>query len=570
MPRIYTRLAGVMLIVAAIAAGAFHWLRPPARPNLLLITLDTVRADHLGSYGGRIASTPTLDRIARDGVRFERAYSPTPLTLPAHASLLTGLQPPTHGLTDNGMRAQRFPVPTLAERLQAEGYDTAAFVAAFVLNSIHGLDRGFARYDDGPDEAGDVFELFRGTAPAAERVDRLLEWLRQPRQQPFFAWLHLFDAHSPYLPPPGFETRYAANPYDGEIAYIDSQLARVLAFLEREALVDNTVVVVTADHGEGLGEHGEVTHGVFLYDATLRVPLLVHWRGRLAARVETAPAALVDLLPTLLGLLDMPPQARAHGIDLFDSEPRPAPWRFFALSEYPRRQYGWSRLAALREGAMKYIDAPRPELYDGAADPHERSNLIERRSDSTAVRLKDALSVAERELRAQGDVNAIDAQLTPQQQQRLQSLGYLASREIDREPDRTQVDPKDGLRSLGPIEIAFEALARGELAEAERLFGESFAAAPRSLSAREGMARTLELAGRELEAERWHESVLEIDPQSMLSLARLIDIRTRRGDCQAAEGPAIVLRRLLPDAAALDARLSRCAGPRRTTSAPPR
>lgn len=557
MSRRLPRLLAAALALLVGAGVAWH-LRNRAPPNVLLITLDTVRADRLGSYGYQGAATPTLDRLAAEGVRFEFAYSPTPLTLPAHATLLTGVQPPTHGLIDNGMRASRFPVSTLAERLRAAGYDTGAFVAAYVLNAVHGLDRGFALYDDGPDVAGDVFALFRGTAPAAERVDRLLEWLRGPRREPFFAWLHLFDAHAPYLPPAGFRSRFAANPYDGEIAYIDGQLARVLGYLEREQLIDDTLIVVTADHGESLGEHGEATHGVFLYDATLRVPLILHWPAGLSPRSVAEPAALVDVLPTMLGLLDLPSQSLRHGVDLFDTTPDPAPWRFFALSEYPRRQYGWARLTAMREGAMKFVDAPRTELYDLDRDPGELTNLAPDHGGSVATRLADALSVALAEMSAQAVTQAVDEQLTAQQRHELQSLGYLAAGVAAPAPTETAIDPKDGMRSLGPSDAAFDALARGDLIRAEALFGESLTATPLSLSSRDGMARTLELAGRDREAEAWHEGILAIDPEAVLSLARLVEIRIRRGDCAAAESAAGVLRRLLPDATSVDARLARC------------
>lgn len=559
MLRFRTRHVRVLLAAAFVTAlGVYAW-HARASANVLLITLDTVRADHLGCYGGRVAQTPTLDRLAREGIRFEYAYSPAPLTLPAHASLMTGLQPLTIGLTDNGMRATRFPVATMAERLLADGYDTAAFVAAFVLNSMHGLDRGFKHYDDGPAEAGDVFQMFRRTAPAVERVDRLLEWLRLPRKQPFFAWLHLYDAHAPYLPPQGFASRYAAHPYDGEIAYLDSQLARVVAYLEREGLIENTLIIVAADHGESLGEHGEVTHGVFLYDATLRVPLIMHWPQKLDPRIEEKPVALVDVMPTLLGLLGLEQQVPSHGVDLFATTTEPRPWRFFAYSDYPHRQYGWAALAALREGALKYIDAPRPELYDTQHDPGELSNLFKPDSaPASATRLADAVSIATRELRAQSEHGAVDGQLNAQQRQRLQSLGYLAGNRAEQPISKEAIDPKDGIHTFGPVDSAFEALATGHLSDAEALFRESLTATPNSLTAQDGLARTLELEGRGAEAEQWHERILAADPEAILSLARLIEIRTRRGDCASARAAADSLRPLLSDATEVNARLSRC------------
>ncbi len=548
-------LGAAALVLVGLGLASLHRPRPP---NLLLITLDTVRADRIGAYGGRVAATPTLDALARDGIRFEHAFTPVPLTLPAHATLLTGLQPPGHGLTDNGMRATRFPVATLAERLRAEGYDTAAFVAAFVLHSVHGLDRGFALYDDGPDAAGDVFSQFRATAPAEERVGALIAWLQRPRDRPFFAWLHLFDPHAPYQPPAGFAARYASHPYEGEIAYVDSQLGRITAWLERSGVMQDTLIVVTADHGEGLGEHGEQTHGIFLYDSTLRIPLILHWRGRIAPSVETRPAALVDVMPTVLGLFDLPQEAVRHGVDLLSAEPGDAPWRFVAYSEYPRRQYGWAPLAALREEHLKYIEAPQPELYDLSRDPAELVNLVSVAPHDAAIRLADQLDLATAELAAVAEAGAVDAGMTADVRRRLQSLGYLAAFEPPARGAGPGLDPKEGLPSLGPIETAFEALARQDLAAAEALFRASIAASPDGIAARDGLARTLELAGRAGDAEAEYEAILRRDPEAMLSLGRLVELRTQRGACEAARAPAEALARLLPDAEPVRQRLERC------------
>jgi len=397
-----------LLLLVALAAGACRGDRgdkagttggvggaggTPA--NLLLVTLDTVRADHLGAYGDTAAETPSLDALARQGVRFVAASSPVPLTLPAHSSLLSGLLPLHHGLHNNG--AGSFPAdrPTLATRLTAAGYRTGAFVGSFVLDHRFGLARGFATYDDEMerDAAG-------GRAQDAERrgdrvVDRALAWLAQKAAgpaapagapRPFFLWVHLYDAHAPYDPPAPYRERHPGKPYDGEIAFADAQLGRLLAELDRRHWADRTVVAVAADHGEALGEHGELTHGLLLYEPTLHVPLLLRGPGLTAGRVVTTPVSLVDLAPTLAGLLGQPlapldsqPGAGLDGRDLSAALARgvePPAADLYAETRYPAL-FGWSPLAALRRRGRKYIAAPRPELYDLERDPKEAENLAE-------------------------------------------------------------------------------------------------------------------------------------------------------------------------------------------------
>ncbi len=399
MPHAGARLTLRVVAAAALALAAGGCARDgAARPgaNVLLVTLDTVRADRVGCYGGAVA-TPALDRLAREGVRFAQASSPAPLTLPAHASLLSGLLPPAHGLRNNGAGAFPADRPTLATALAARGYRTAAFLGAFVLDRRFGLDRGFATYDDeierGPDTAPSLEAERRGD----QVVDRALAWLERPGEndQPFFLWVHLYDAHAPYAPPAPFRERHAGRPYDGEVAFADAQVGRLLAALDRLGLAGDTVVAVAADHGEALGEHGELTHGFFLYEPTLHVPLLLRAPGNFrGGTVVETPVGLADLGPTLSGLVEgglavAAPEGLA-GRDLsaalLAGEEPPAA-DLYAETHYPE-VFGWSRLAALRRREVKYVDAPRPELYDLRRDPGEKTESF-RQGGAAGIRRAD-------------------------------------------------------------------------------------------------------------------------------------------------------------------------------------
>lgn len=538
-------LGAVIAILLASAASSRGRPGPAGSRNLLLVTLDTVRADHLGAYGYAAAETPALDRLAREGVRFQRTYSAVPLTLPSHATLLSGLLPPRHGLRNNG--AGEFPRDreTLATILSAAGYRTGAFTGAFVLDRRFGLARGFEHFDD---------EIARDpTAPAgleAERpgsvvVDRALAWLAREDARPFFAWVHLYDPHAPYTPPEPFRSRHPAEPYDGEIASTDAQVGRLLELLDRRSLASSTVVAVLADHGEALGEHGELTHGLLLYEPTLRVPFLLRAPGLLdAGRVVETPVGLADVAPTLAALLKTPLASAAEGrgapplvLDgrdisralLRGEEPTPAD--LYAESEYPRI-FGWSGLASLQRRHLKYISAPRPELYDLLKDPGERVNLFDPsrgRSD-----LDHRLSLLRKGSRVAAPVPAGSED---ESVARLAGLGYIGGAPPSSEAledDRARKDPKDMVVHFRAFEeanwhvqagrfddavAALEPLVsvdpansvfRGLLAQAHRglknfpravrLYREAVAAAPHDPEARYNLAVTLQETGLSAEA----------------------------------------------------------------------
>lgn len=416
--------------------------RPPL--NVLLISLDTTRADHLGCYGYRAALTPALDALAARGSLFEQAFTSCPQTLPAHASIFTGLEPPEHGVRVNGRDRLGAMVPTLAEILVANGYSTAAFVAAFVLNSKFGLDRGFQTYDE--DLAGaeeqEVHEPLSVYRPGNVVTDAALAWLEQAivegspagggrpdaRPPPFFCWVHLFDPHYPYHAHAGL----AGTPfegiasYDGEVAFMDRQVARLTAFLQQRNLVDRTLVIAVADHGEGLGDHGEVEHGYLLNDEVLRVPLIVSLPGvvRPGARI-TAVVSLVDLLPTVLDLLGLAAEIRGAGRSFtpaLTGAAGIASLPSYAETELPYSVYGWSPLRSLTTPRWKYVRTTRPELYDRDTDPKEINNLASVQQERT-TELDATLSAFEATMVQQA---APLVTLDAQQKRQLESLGYVA------------------------------------------------------------------------------------------------------------------------------------------------
>jgi len=449
----------LFLLLALSPVGAQRPKVPPRRspsqhPNVILITLDTTRADRIGFLGSKRGLTPNLDAMARQGIAFTRAYSHVPLTTASHATILTGTYPQFNHVNDFGVPLSP-KLPYLPELLHQQGYQTAAFVGSLILDPLDGtapgFDRGFEVYDAG-------FHLRRHGADrykTVERrggmvVDHALAWLSQAPNKPFFLWVHLYDAHDPYDPPSPYRERYASQPYDGEIAYADSCVGKLLDALRKHDLYDETLVAVMADHGESLGAHGENTHGVFLYDETLHVPLLIKLPLNRSAgrRIETR-AGLVDVAPTLLTVAGVPPPAEMQGQSLLLSlktgtdtsasglpEDRPA----YAETDYPHRAFGWSALRALRTGKYLYIQAPDPELYNQSTDPEQSHNLA-----SNAQAVTDTLAAQLADFRGKTSQTTVDlAKPDPQQMQKLQSLGYVGSDANPAQDERklTGIDPK--------------------------------------------------------------------------------------------------------------------------------
>lgn len=432
--------------------------------NVLLITLDTTRADHLGCYGYPDARTPRLDGLAREGVRFARAYAPAPLTLPAHASIMSGLYPVAHGVRNNGHDLPAG-IATLAGILKAKGFVTAAFVSSFSVDSRFGLDRGFDVYDD-TFEAEQPLKGANAERRAEPTFARFSAWLAGLGSRRFFAWVHYYDPHLPYDPPAPFRQ---GHPYDGEIAYMDHYVGAVLDLLEKRGLLDRTLVVAAGDHGEGLGDKVEMGHGVFLYEETLRVPLILRDPAvfRAPRTIESA-VRLVDLAPTILDTIGLGGEAAGMQGQSLIPWLRGRPGRDLdALVEtfYPRENYGWSELVGLVADRWKLVQSPRPELFDLAGDPGERTNLF-----ATAAAKADELAKKlEREILRQSPGPGAATGASPvrvEDRERLRSLGYVNL--APARPGETAPDPKDKIGLLQLVQKAQGLESQGDFAAAER------------------------------------------------------------------------------------------------------
>lgn len=437
--------------------------------NLLLVTLDTTRADRLGCYGYAPGRTPRLDRLAGEGVRFARAYCPSPLTLPAHCSLLTGLEPAAHGVRNNG-RVLPEGMRTLAGILKGEGWATSAFVSSFSVDSRFGLDRGFDVYDDTfrPDLP---FKTLNAERRAEETYLRFSSWLDRNGGRRFFSWVHFYDPHWPYDPPPPFKEDFGGRPYDGEVAYMDRQVGALLDRLRDKGLLERTLVVVAGDHGEGLGDKVELGHGIFLYEETLRVPLVFHNAAALPRpRVVDGQVRLIDVAPTVLELLGLKekaegmmgrslvPRLRGGGREDLDC---------LVETFYPRDNYGWSEMVGLVSERWKYVQAPRPELYDLEKDPEEKTNLF----GTAAGRAADMKRKLEQALlrSAPGDrPETGPAGPSPGDLEKLKSLGYVNF--APARPGASLPDPKDKTALLRLIQQAQAFELEGRLAEAETAY----------------------------------------------------------------------------------------------------
>jgi len=432
-------------------------------PNVIFITIDTLRADHLACYGYRQIETPNIDFLARTGARFARAYTPVPVTLPAHAALFTGSFPMATGMHDFSGNKLPAGAVTLARVLRENGYATAAFIGSAVLDSRFGLNQGFDTYFD-------HFEFSRLDEAHLDQMERrgdqvmteALSWLKLNRRQPIFLWVHLYDPHDPYTPPEPYASRYSSRPYDGEIAFDDAQVGQLLAFLKEISLYDRSVIVLAGDHGEGLGEHGERTHGFFIYDSTLHVPLIVRIPGA-APRVVEDEVSLVDVMPTVLQAVAVPIPASVQGRSVLApllGRPAGGSSNLYAESYLPLLHFRWNQLRGLRSRGLKYIDAPRPEVYDTRTDPRELKNLYSTRQ-TLAREMRDRLFTLVRRFTPSGG-SAAEKELTdPVLLERLRSLGYVAvsASTFAEAGGKPLPDPKDRIQVY---ELVAQAMADGQ------------------------------------------------------------------------------------------------------------
>ena len=483
-------------------AGGCGQETDPRLFNVVLVTLDTTRADRIGAFGGETVPTPNLDEIAMQGTRFPEAIATAPLTLPSHCSMFTGCYPFRHGVRHNG--AYRLPpsAVTLAERLRDAGFRTGAFVGALVLDPSFGLEQGFETYSSvSSDSASADFMRPAGLQrPAAAVNESAFGWLDSVIEQRFFAWIHYYDPHHPYSPPEDSGRALQGTGYDREISYVDSCFGDIVKYLRGKNLLDRTLLVVVADHGESLGSHGERTHGIFLYEPAVHVPFFVRAPGLVpGGGVYRSPVSVADVAPTVLDLLDLPALESADGRSLFRGPGRLAKEDddrlVYAETWMPRIEFGWQDLAMVRGRGFKYIRAPHSELYDLRTDRAEAANLVDL-DRSTAADLSEFLDGL---VEASVDDTAAAHPLSPDALAAMQSLGYLGGGALQRTAgidNGALPDPKDRISEAVQLEAAHHALERGELPDALEGFDRVLLENPHNHSALLGRAQVLLRAGK--------------------------------------------------------------------------
>jgi arylsulfatase A-like enzyme/Flp pilus assembly protein TadD len=540
--------------------------------SLLLITLDTLRADHVSSYGPSPVATPHLDALAAKGARIARAWTAIPLTTPAHASILTGLYPPSHGVRNNARFRLPEDVTTLAELLRGRGRATAAFVSSFTTSRLFGLGQGFELFDDdlGNDDTGSR----RSQRPGPETAAHAANWLAEHGGKPFFAWVHLFDPHTPYSPPSPFRERHPGDPYSGEVALTDYLVGELVAGLEKSGAAGRTAIVVLADHGEGLGTHGEDEHGLLLYQETLSIPFFVVAPGKVApGTVIQELASVVDVVPTALALLGEPPPRETEGRDLFarvvrsgapDAGPDPGPRSLYAETLYPFEEFGWSALYARRDGDGKYIESTRPELYDLATDPKEGRNLAPGEPARAAAMQRALREQAaglvrhERLSAAAGFGGGTD----PETIARLESLGYAAGG-----PGGTQAgeealpglqgrNPRDAMEDYQLFDRSQELIRANQPDAAIKLLTRLSTTDPDNPQVLLKLAQACESAGRDAEAERWYREMIQRHPTFYLGYRRYSTFLEENDRPLEARALWIRLAGLLPGYVGIETRLA--------------
>ena len=500
--------------VASFAAGSQR--KGATSADVFLITIDTLRADHVRCYGYERIQTPALDGLAKEGFRFTQAFTPSPITNTSHATILTGLLPSSHGVTDFAIPLSTTH-PTLAELLKKKGYRTAAFVGAVILDSkslAPGFDRGFDFYDNFPQHSRSNVRWGRVERRGMDVVRHAETWLAAHPAGPHFVWVHLYDPHDPYEPPAPYSLTYKDRLYDGEIAYADSALATFLAYIKKQGWYENSLVIVVGDHGEGLGEHHEDTHGIFLYDSTTHVPLIVKLPGRTnSSKTVNQQVRTTDILPTVLGVLRVPLPERLDGESLkpYFAGTESAGRTALGETDYPLR-FGWAPLRSVRQEGFKFVEAPRPELYNLKADPGELNNIYQPwdqtvkkyRAILTAVRSKAAPVPASAATVGQGTLDELKA------------LGYLGPADAGSatnvpEPSLLP-DPKDKIEEQNLLHSAMMASEDNRPADARRSL----------------------------------ERVLQLDPKSPTALRQLGELELRAGDYSKAADHLKVAREVSP------------------------
>lgn len=557
---VFPGAAAVCLVLMFMALVPGCRPQPKAVDSLLLITVDTLRADHVSAYGPSPVPTPALDEIARRGLRVADCWTSIPLTTPAHASLLTGLYPPAHGMRNNARFRLPEDVTTLAEILRSGGRRTGAVIGSFTTSNQFGLGQGFESFDDdlGYDPLG--WPLVQRTGDQV--TDRAIDWLKRHAGQPFFLWVHLYDPHAPYEPPSEWARLFPDDPYSGEVAFADQQIARLLTALDEVGARERTILAAVGDHGEGLGMHGEPEHGILLYEEALAVPFVMAAPGKIPpGTVVKGPASVVDFLPTVTQLLGLPTPKEVQGIDLLG--PQPPGRTLFAETLYPHEEFGWSALYALRDDDKKYIEGPVPELYDLAADGAERRNLLPGAAAEGKVLAHKLHTLAQRLVRP--DRLAAAAGLgrdgDPETVARLESLGYVAGGGGGRDrnealPAVGGVNPVERVTIMSRFQDGVRLLQEGRAAEAAAIYRQLAQADPGNPQHRYKLAACLDRSGDPAGAEAIYKSVIKDHPTFFLAYRGLGDFCERNGRFRESRELFMRLQSLVPGYVTLEIRIA--------------
>jgi choline-sulfatase len=547
--------------------AATHSAPTVRRPNVLLITIDTLRADHVGCYGAKNIETPTLDAIARDGIVFDRAISQVPLTWPSHAAILTGTYPFQNGVRDFTGHPLSPQFRTIAQAFKQAGYATGAVISSFVLDRSWGLARGFDYYDDAfSATAFQQRDLALVDRKAQESVDHALNWLEKTPKRPFFLWLHLYDPHSPYDPPEPYRTLYKDHLYDGEIAYADHELGRLIASLKHRGAYENSVIAFVSDHGESLGDHGEQEHGFFIYNSTIHVPLIIKPPAprRFQQDHIVQPVEITAISPTLLELAGVKDaikeQFQTSSLLMTEDTEQAA----YSETLYPFSSFGWSPLHSLQTKQYHFIDAPEPELYDIVQDPREKHNLVEQQPAVVAVLKSKMRQRVEHNPFQQRTSNTNS--LNPASSEKLRALGYVVYEApvSDGTTSHNLADPKNKLMEFNAILRAQDAFHAGDYGTAETLLADVQARDPEMYllpfmkgeaalrqekwdeagtefrnclklnpnfdQAMTGLARALAKSGNSAEAKTWLQRAIKQNPQDFRAWYELARIEGDSAD----------------------------------------
>ncbi len=504
--------------------------------NLIVVTVDTTRADHIGAYGYSGIKTPHIDGLAQRGVLFETAITPVPLTLPSHTSIFSGMLPTRHGVRNNGTFQVPSEIDLLAEVLRRKGFRTAAVIGAFVLHSKYGLDQGFESYDDNLHGGKEGPMFMFDERPGRMVTDQGITWLDSLGDERFFLWLHYFDPHANYEPPPPFDVLYEDAPYDGEIAGVDAQIGRVVDVLRSKGRLDDTLIVLTSDHGESLGEHGEKTHSLLLYDSTLHVPLIMSHPALPQGTRVRGQVGTIDIAPTVLDLLQAGSLGDVDGRSLapFLDGVRPVVGAMYIETLVPRFNNGWAELRGVRTSQFKYIRASRSELYDLEGDPRELDNVIEGRGEVATPLLRNLDEYLANDVMLTGDAEAASLQLTSTDRERLAALGY----DVDSRPAAGYggdlPDPKDKIELWEEFQAAQNMMRGKDFQRAADALRAILDKDPGNVIARSSYGNSLVAIGETEAAQREFENVLALDPRRHQAYMAIARIQRRGGDYEAA------------------------------------